>query len=206
MSIANYSDLQSAVINWMNNSVLSAYSADLIMLGQSRIFRKLRIKAMETALNVTIADTTAPLPSDYLELKNAYVNSNPTRKLKRSTPDALYEMYPVVSWQLGIPGFIARVGEVFMFAPTPDSDYVIKGIYYAQPTFLSVDNPTNYYSANTPDLLLFAALAEAAPFLQDDARVALWEAKYQTIFKDIQNADKMEFGSPGDLRMSYVPY
>ena len=42
---------------------------------------------------------------------------------------------------------------------------------------LSNSNPTNALLRDAPDLYLFGALAESAPYLQHDERVPVWEAR-----------------------------
>ena len=69
MSIANYSDLKTAVANWLNRSDLTSYVSDIVMLGEAKIYRELRIRAMETALSDTIASGVIAVPSDYIEMK-----------------------------------------------------------------------------------------------------------------------------------------
>jgi hypothetical protein len=52
-------------------------------------------------------------------------------------------------------------------------------MYYAAPPYLSSSNPSNVFLANCPDLLLYGALAEAEPYLMNDARLETWAALYQ---------------------------
>lgn len=213
MSVASYSDLITAIQTWLLNTTISGNADDFLKFGQLRIFRELRIASMESTLNVAIVSTgvdptpanIAPLPSDYLELKMAYVDSSPTVKLQRRTADWIYEHYPVAASQSGKPKFIARLGSNFIFGPYPDSNYTIGGIYYAQPVLLSSNNPTNWFTTNAADLLLFAALIEATPFLKNDERIPMWEAKYQKIRDDIQARDNAEYTSGSDIHTSFSP-
>ena len=43
---------------------------------------------------------------------------------------------------------------------------------------MSDTNPTNEYLDVCPDLVLYASLAESAPFLMDDPRLATWDGLY----------------------------
>lgn len=197
MSIASYSELKTAVANWLNRSDLTSYIPDFITLGENRIYRELRIRTMETALSETIASGVVAVPSTYVDLKFAYINSSPTTKLQRRTAEFIYEKYPTRSSE-GTPHFIAREASNFIFGPYPDSAYTVKGVYYARLTALSDSNTTNWFTTNAPDILLWASLAEAEPFLKNDARVALWAAKYEAAKQGIQMEDKREehSGSP----------
>lgn len=198
MSISTYSDLQTAVGNWLQRSDLNAIIPDLIMLGEKRIFRTVRVRAMETALNGTIASGVLAVPSDYLALKFAYLDTTPAFDLKRVSASQVYQQFPYRS-SVGKPQIIGREGDNFIFGPYPDSAYTVKGIYYAQP--VSVQTTANDLFTQNPDLYLFAALCEAAPYLKDDNRVQLWESKLAVIITDLTNEDTEEYGSGGGLEV-----
>jgi len=199
MSITTYSELKTAVANWLNRSDLTTYIPDLVMLGEKRIYRDLRIRAMETALSSTISSGVVALPSDYVELKSAYVDGSPTQVLQRKIVGFIYEKYPARS-SGGKPKFIAREGSSFIFGPYPDSAYTIKGIYYARLTALSDSNTTNWFTTNAPDLLLFASLCEAEVFIKNDERMVLWQAKYDQIVSQLTAEDQREQYSGSTLR------
>jgi len=208
MSISTYSELKTAVANWLmrgSDTDFATYVPDLIMLGENRIYRELRIRAMETALNSTIASGTVSVPSGYVELKYAYIDASPVQHLTRKSAQWIMENYPTRSSD-GQPSFIARDVDSFIFGPYPDSSYTVKGTYYKRLDALSNSNTTNWFTSNAPDLLLFASLAEAEPFLQNDERVTLWEAKYQSVKKMLQMQEKQEqfSGSPLSTTVSYA--
>lgn len=62
--------------------------------------------------------------------------------------------------------------------------------YYKKEAALSDSNATNWYLANTPDLLMFAALMNAAPFLVNDERIPTWKAFYE----EGRNAINAQYG------------
>lgn len=195
MSITTYAQLQTAVSNWLHRADLASYIPDLITLGEARIMREVRTRDMETAFSDTIASGVIALPTGYLELKNAYVGSSTKIYLKRTSAESIYANYPLRSAE-GEPRFIAREGSNFIFGPYPDSDYTVAGVYYKNIGPLSSSDHTLF--TNNPDLYLFAALAETEPFLKNDKRVSLWEAKYKNI-KDAANGlrDREDFSGGG---------
>lgn len=201
MSIANYSELQTAVTNWLKRADLSTYIPDLITFGEARIYRDLRIRAMETALSTAISSGVLAVPSGYLEMKHAYVNASPVQWLQRKTAEWIYQKYPTRSADAS-PKFFAREGENLIFGPYPDSTYTIKGIYYKKLDALSASNTTNWFTANAPDLLLFATLCEAEPFLKNDPRTVLWEQKYEAVRSRVQKRDDQEEFSGSVLSVS----
>ena len=70
------------------------------------------------------------------------------------------------------------MGSEFQFAPIPDSTYTLRMVYYAAPDYLSSTVSSNVFLANCPDLLLYASLGEAEPYLMNDARITTWATLY----------------------------
>jgi len=201
MSIASYSELKTAVANWLNRSDLTSYVPDFIALGEARIYREIRIRTMEASLSSAISSGVVAVPNDYVELKYAYVDGSPTRQLLRATPDFIYANYPTRS-ATSKPSYIARESSNFIFGPYPDSAYTIKGIYYKRLTALSDSNTTNWFTTNAPGILLWAALCEAEPFLKNDARIQLWQAKYEMEKEGIEREERNEQFSGGGMAIS----
>lgn len=204
MSISTYAELQTAVTNWLHRASLggaagSNVADDLITLGEARIYRDVRARAMEVALSATIASGVISVPSDYVELKHAYVDTTPVRKLQRTTADYVYERFSLRSAQ-GTPLYIAREGSSFIFGPYPDSEYGIRGIYYKR--FSALSTAVNAFFTANPDLFLFAALAEARAYLNaTDQFVARWEGKYSAVVAQINAEARGEEASGGGLHM-----
>jgi hypothetical protein len=199
MSISTYADLRTSVANWLKRSDMTDMIPDLIMLGEKRIYRELRIKCMETALSDTISGGVIAVPSDYLELKFAYIDGSPTTRLDRQDPEFIYATYPSRSAD-GVPRHIAREGDSFIFGPYPDAGYTVKGIYYK--TFGNVSDSAHALFTKAPDLYLFAALSEAAAYKIQDARIPVWEGKYMESKTRLQSEDKRERFSGSPLQMT----
>jgi hypothetical protein len=201
VAITDYDTLQSALANWLHRANLDAVIPDLILFGENRIYRDLRVRQMETALNSTIASGVIAVPTGYVELKNAYVSGSPAQALQRKDAEFIYANYPTRSSQ-GKPKFIAREATNLIFGPYPDSAYTIKGVYYKKLDPLSASNTTNWLITDAPDLILFASLCEAAAYIQEDERLPLWERKYAQIAQRVQENDDQEEFSGSPISMS----
>ena len=200
MSFASYTDFGTSLAGWLlddNNATITdvgvSQVADLITVGETRIFREARCQAMETAFSDSITAGMLTLPASYLALKTAYIDAAPQVSLERRPAEWIRITYPQ-STTSGIPQFIARYGQNFVFGPYPDSGYTVNGIYYKQPTAISGASLNGLFTQN-PDLYLFACLAEATIINGRDARVPLWEAKYAKILADVNGMDKAEDAS-----------
>lgn len=183
MALDTYANIKTAIENWLNrvgDTTISGQADDFLALAEQRLSEDLRIRAIEADLSVTIASGTATVPSDFLELKHARIDGDPTFPLELKESDWLYRKFPTRS-STSKPEYIAIDGETFVFGPYPDSNYTIVGIYHAKPAVLSDANITNAWTTNVSDALLFAAIAEAADYINSNDQVVKWEAKYERI-------------------------
>jgi hypothetical protein len=197
MTISTYSELQTALEGWLHRSNLDSQILDFIALAEARIYRKLRIRAMETQLSSAIASGVIAVPSGYVAMKHARIDGTPGGPLTRKSDEWIYANYPTRSAD-GLPKFFAREADSFIFGPYPDSAYTVKGVYYKRLTALSDANPSNWFTTNAPDVLLFGALCEAAPYCRDDPRIPLWEAKFNDVMAQLakEDTDEEQSGSP----------
>lgn len=196
-----YNGLLASIAATLHRADLTSVIPDFVTLADSRINNDLRVRQMETTQAVTMAAGVAPVPTNYIELKDAYLSSvQPYFNLDRKTAEWIYEKYPLRIAD-GQPAFIAREGDNFIFGPYPDGNYVVTLVYYNR--FSALSSAVNSVFTRYPGLWLFASLAEAAPYLKNDARVRLWEEKYAYLFKLVQKESDDEFLSGAVL--SVVP-
>jgi hypothetical protein len=196
MALDSYSNIRTALTTRLGvttNDISNANADDLFTEAEKRIFRELRVRAMETALSSAIASGVIAVPSGYCDLKYAYVDGTPVQALQRKSASWIYLQYPYRS-SYGKPKFIAREASNFIFGPYPDSAYTIKGIYYAKPATVVNGSLTGVLLDN-PDLLLYAALVEAEKFLSRDSRIPIWESRYQEVKQQIIVEDGREDAS-----------
>lgn len=200
MAITNYTELTGAVVAWLNIATadVSSIIADVVRAGELRIMREVRTPAMEATLNGTISSGSLSVPSDYIEMKYAYVDGSPTQYLEMVPPSQIYERYPTRSSE-GKPMIMARDGSSFIFGPFPDSSYTIKGSYYKRLTALATGTSNNIFD-NNPDLYLWACLAESDLLIGRDKRLPIWESKYRMV-KELVNGEASRSRLGGNLSM-----
>jgi len=177
MALANYADLQASVASWLNRTDLAAGIPDFITLAESRINRDLRVRQMETvALIPTVAGSrTVALPADFLEMRTLRLLTSPPRVLNFATLSALGQ-----AWgdQVGTPVDYAITGGSLVLGPAPGGVHTLEATYYRRIPTLSAGSPTNWLLTRNPDVYLYAALMEAAPYLMDDQRLPVWGQLY----------------------------
>jgi hypothetical protein len=77
--------------------------------------------------------------------------------------------------------------EHFYIAATPGTAYAFELAYYERPEPLSAANETNWYTQYCPQLLLYACLLEAQPFLKLDGRTQQFQALYDRAMQALGN-------------------
>lgn len=189
MAISTYSDLKTAVADYLARSDLTSKIPDFITFAENRLRRDLRIRQMLKLVNaaMTANDSTLSLPSDFLEMRDIHLNTTPNSALEYLSPNIFYRNADATN--TGIPKRYTLLASDFQFAPIPDSAYNVRMLYYAAPTYLSDSNTSNVFLANCPDALLYASLGEAEPYIMNDERLATWAALYQRAIDTINASD-----------------
>jgi hypothetical protein len=205
MAITTYSELQSEIASYLARTDLTAQIPNFIQKAELRLRRELRIRQMLKVSTTTTAanDSTVELPTDYLQMRDLHLNTNPIQTIEYVSPSNFYRN----TWStvIGLPRQYTVLSQEFQFAPIPDSTYTLQMLYYAAPPFLSSSNASNVFMNVCPDLLLYGALGEAEPYLMNDARLATWAQLYDRGLAALTVSDDQgEYGgSPLSITTSY---
>lgn len=159
----------------------------LITLGERRIARELKIEGFIRAVVTPLTSGQAVYlkPDRWRDTVSMTVNGSPV--FSRS-----YEYCRNYSPETstGKPEFYADYDyQHWLICPTPNDDYTLEILYYEQPRFLGDDFQTNWLTEYAPDLLLYATLLEASPFLKNDERIATWQAMYDRSAQALNGED-----------------
>ena len=91
MAITTFSELKTAVANWLDRSDLTDRIPEFIALAEARHRRDFKIRRMETRVTAnTIADTEFyTLPDNYVAMRNIQLNTDPKTSLEYLTPEQM---------------------------------------------------------------------------------------------------------------------
>lgn len=200
MALATYTDLQAAVIAWLHRDDLAAVVPDFIALAESRMNRALRVRQQVTTTTLsTVAGTaTVALPASWLEFESLRLVT-PNWQVEHLPRGQFVDAHPTSD--TGAPTHYVIDGSNIVLGPKPDAVYSIEAVYFAAVPALSGGNPTNWLLTAWPNLYLFAALSESAPFIGQDERVQVWEAKYAVELQAAITADARARSSGSALRI-----
>ena len=201
MAIANYNDLKTTIANYLGRSDLTSVIPDFITLAEIRLQRDLRTRVMlkSATATMTSGDNTVGLPTDFLEMRDLFIQGSPRLTVSYLTPSAFSR--DARAQESGKPVYYTVIGQELQFAPIPDTAYVLEMLYFYKPTVLETGNQSNVFLANYADAMLYASLAEAEPYLMNDARVQTWAALYDRAIGNINTTDENSEYSGVPLRM-----
>jgi hypothetical protein len=190
MGFATYTELKTSIASYLGRSDLTAVIPDFITFAEIRLAREIRTRQTlkSATATMTAADSTVGLPTDFLEMRDIFTQGNPRNTVSYLSPSVFSRN--ARAGESGLPVYYTIIGDELQFAPVPDTAYVLEMLYYYKPEALSTSVATNDYLANYPDALLYASLAEAEPYLMNDARVQTWATLYDRATTDINSSDE----------------
>tara|TARA_R110002020_G_scaffold190192_1_gene389653 strand:+ start:46 stop:672 length:627 start_codon:yes stop_codon:yes gene_type:complete len=201
MAIGTYSELQTAVANWLDRDDLTDRIPEFIALAEARFNRVLRLRSMEAKYT---ADTVAgqrnlALPTGYIQMRNFQVNSSPLTTLSYVTPEIYDRLWGGST--SGTPKFYTILANEISFGPTPATVMEVEMLFYKKFDNLSPSATTNWLITNAPDIYLYGSMLEAEPFIMNDERVQLWATALQRGVTDLQEQDNKDRHSGSALRV-----
>jgi hypothetical protein len=189
MAITTYAELKSAIGDWLNRDDLDAVIPNFISLAEAQFNRTLRHRKMVTRSDATVDTPYFAVPADWLENIRFQLNTDPITPLLYVTPEQAAEerlKYSVANQPL----MFTMVGQQFQVIPPPNTNYDAELLYYAKIPALSNSNTTNWLLSESPDIYLYGALVQSAPYLKEDDRVGTWAGLYQRFVDDMMLADE----------------
>lgn len=185
MSINTYSELQTAIADYLQRDDLASNIPDFIRLAETDIRAELRVREMIHRDPITVNSIQINLPTNYLEAIELRLLTEPLTVLQHVTP---HEMTRYRRTGTGRPKYFTIHTEI-EFDVAPDSAYSGEIIFYESVDLLA-DRSTNTILTNYPNVYLFGALKHTEPFLMNDERVATWAAFYESTVKKLKKSSE----------------
>jgi hypothetical protein len=187
VALTTYQELLDAAKSWLNREDSKTIDRipDFVTFGENRIFRKLRTRANEekTTYLATAGDNTVfvTLPDDFKEVKFVLYDG---KALTRKSDQYLLSKDP--SAKLGPPIYYARlINELHWWRSAEENADVVLYYYNQQAHISASEIPDLYLEA--PELYLWAALLEAAPFLKHKDKISIWQGKFDGVFNELMD-------------------
>jgi hypothetical protein len=205
MALNSYSALKASIADWLNRDDLTATIPDFISLAEAQLERRLPVQKRTQRSTATIDTQFSALPSDFVSAKSLVLTSTaPVQPLTFLTEDEMDSKKSVYQ-ATGRPLFFALIGSQIEVLPIPDTGYTAELTYVATLAKLSDANTSNWLLERHPDVYLYGALLQAAPYLRDDERVAIWTPLYGQAIEDMILQNERAAFSQGRMAMTVRP-
>ena len=199
MALTTYTELKASVAGWLNRTDLTtAIADDFIPLAEAEMKRRLRRATESTTIYISAGNMNGPTDmAAPITLRLSSTSPSLDKPLTFCTPEMLGEE---LAWHAGVEGrptHYAFYDGQLQFAPVPDQSYDGILLYYQQLTPLSGSVPSNAVLAEAPDAYLFGALLQAAPYLEHDERIPVWQRKFDAAIDQLNAVRDDESYSAG---------
>ena len=148
----------------------------------------------------TPADPVVEKPSRWRETSSwFYVKAGKVVFLKQRGYSYVRSYWPDLS-QTGDPEYYSDYDyEHLLVVPTPSNPMAFELAYFERPLPLSESNQTNWTTQYAPQLLLYAALIEAQPFLKRPERIAEFQGLFDRAAAAVSNEAQRRLGGDQTL-------
>ena len=187
-----YSGLLASIADFLNRTDLTASIPDFVVLAEADLERKLRVRLMTTIVTASVNAQYETVPTDFAGAISMQ-RSDGTPVDERSI-DALNLITADNASATGLVTDYAVLGAAFQFYPIPTTAQTVTLTYYQKIPSL-VTNGSNWLFTAHPDAYLYGSLVSAAPYLQDDDRLQVWESLYGNALSAIKKNDRERYGS-----------
>ena len=195
-----YTSLLQDLSNYLQRSdaLVEGMLPTFVMLAQQRIPREMKILGFREEIfgafdGNAISSGILSKPSDWRKTIAFYVGTGAGNNTHSPVYERTYEyirtVYPniVTGVVPSVPRFYGDADyNHWLVGPAPDQAYPFKVAYYGTLTFLDATASTNWLTINAPDLLLYACLMEAIPFVKADERIPTWTVMYNQAKQALQ--------------------
>jgi len=187
--IMTYDSLVLNVQQYMerNDADFVAQIPNLIALAESSIAAELK-----TYLQLIVVETTL---AEGQEVLNKPARWRKTVSMKTNGKPVLLRSQDYIAQYLsesdpGLPKYYADYDfNNWNFAPTPDQDYPVEIIYYAEIQPLDATNQQNLWTAIAPQAMLYGTLLQAQGYLKALDKLPVWKSYYTDAIAVLKKED-----------------
>lgn len=167
----------------------------LINLAERRIARELKVEGLINVLTGTMSPGLAVYPKPDRWRSTVSFNfgtgdqNNEYNQLFPRSYEYVRSYWPNRT-ETDVPLFYAEYDyNNWIIAPTPDQAYPFEVLVYQLLPLLDEANQTNWLTEYAPQVLLYASLLEATPFLKNDERIPVWQQMYDRSAQALNGED-----------------
>jgi hypothetical protein len=199
MALTNYTGLKASIADFLNRDDLTSVIPDFVALAEAQINRDIRHWKMEarTSGQQDPADEYMQIPADWVETIRLHLTGTGTSVVNLVSRDAMADKRAAQENAAGTPRMYTHANGQFQLYPTPDATTNFELLYYQKIPSL-ITNTDNWLLLEAPDVYLYGALLHSAPYLAEDARLAVWAQLYSAAIQRLnQTSEDAMFSGSG---------
>ncbi len=208
-TITDSTSLITAITEYLareEDATLIARIPTFIQLTEAKLNRELLVRQMETRATALVNMLSnepefISLPADFQSMRRIRLSSVEGKPyLNYMSPMQVDEARVASANTLGRPGGFTIFGTEIELVPTPDQVYTVEMVYRANIPSLN-SNSTNWLLAMAPDVYLYGALLETAPYIKEDGRIQVWGAGFTSALDGLQRLGMTSTFNAGPLQV-----
>lgn len=197
MSITTYSELKTAIANYIHRNDLTSVLDDFIDQCEAEMQRKIKLLEFETTGTITITAGAGTLPTGFIGARALSWDGAPDRILQYVTPDRLNR---INASDPSYVNYYTITGDQIKLAN--DTDGTVNITYLARFTPLSGSATSNAILTNHPSAYLYGSLMHAAIYAKDFESLPGYKALFEQEINEINrdNQDRKYAGAALQVR------
>ena len=166
------------------------------MLAENRLASEIRQLGNQQQVKGILSENVLQKPERWRETISFRIDTEEgTTFLQPRTTDYCRAFWPDESLT-GIPRYYADYGyEHFLIVPSPSKAFNFELNYYERLEPIGPEKQTSWFTQYAPQLLLYATLLEAQPFLKRPERTAEFQALYDRSMQSLIQESSRRIGS-----------
>ena len=193
-----YNSLVSDVISYCERTDAPFVSQvpRFVMMAENRLASEVRGLGFQQYVTGTLSGAVFSKPERWRETISFNIKVGNERQFLLPRTYDYCRAYAPDSAVTGVPRFYADYQyENYLIVPTPAVQHAFEISYYERPVPLSDSVQTNWTTQYAPQLLLYATLLEAQPFLKRPELLAQWTTLYDRALQGIAQESTRRIGA-----------
>jgi hypothetical protein len=194
--VMTYDSLTSSVLQYLERSDVAVVNAipTFITLCEFEIAQNIKTLGQMEVVDSTmlIGNPVIPKPARWRKTTSMTLSVSGQKQPMLVRKLEYLNAYAQDVTATGVPLYYADYDyEHWFVAPTPNQAYAFEALCYTRLQPLSSANQTNWLTQNAPNAMLFGTLKQTAPFLKNDARLALWKSMFDEALASLKTEDTL---------------
>lgn len=197
--IQSYSGLLTALEDWLLRSDLSDRSDTFVQLAEARLARDDRVRRLARS-ELTADAGQVDLPAQFLSLDTLTHQGDETVQVRMGSMMNVRDARRRER-EGGQPYVAAVEGSNLYLGPVPDESFAMDLVYWEGFEPLGDGVLSNWLLADHPDIYLYSALMESAPYLREDTRAEVWNSYREAALEELRKRNAAQrFDGPLNRR------